>query len=320
MRARAARLLLAVGLVASMALPLATAKPSLEIVDEPEVVVANPPETMADDPNTEQQEFNPTYVFSAQVKVTNDGDQRTLWPEMIFYVNQDIENECPRDRNEEVISPPFVRKRLNMSAGEQVLVGGSTDRQSAEGEIYWPMAIPQKYYSPRAGENVTIDEGMHTLCGTLRTTGEDPACDRSSNRTCVIATKPFQTYVREENQPPHVTSISFEPDNPDPGDTVRLQASGIDNSTEPREDTLSYTWHLNGTEKRGATVQHAFGYEGVHEVRVEVSDGFDRANRTVKVPVGNVTVATGTTADTPGPGAIVALACLAGLAVARRRP
>lgn len=318
MRARAACLALALGLLASAWAPVGLAEPSIEIVDEPDVIVANPPETMADDPDTEQQEFDPIYVFSTKIKVTNDGEQRTVWPEVILYVDQDIQNECPRDESEEAILPPFVRKRLNMSAGEQVVVGGATDRQTADDEAYWPMAIPQKYYSPREGGNVTIDEGMHTLCGTLRTTGDDPACDRSANRTCVVATKPFQSYVREENQAPHVTSISANPENPDPGDRVLLQAEAVDNSTEPREDTLSYTWIVDGEEVDGASIQHRFASEGVHEVTVEVTDGFDTVNRTAKVPVGNVTIDDGT-ADAPGVGALASVAVLAGLALARRR-
>lgn len=294
------------------------AQPRAEIVNGPEVIVANDPETMRDDPNTEEQEFNPEYLFSVQVRVSNDDDtQRLVYPQTIFYVDQDVDDACPED-DDRVIQANFVRKRLNMSAGQQVLVGDETDRRVAEDEEYWPMAIPEEYYDPVAEQNVEVDEGAHTLCTVLRITGDDPACDRPDNRTCVVDKTPFESYVRLDNEPPHITETRANPEDPRPGQTVRFQAQAVDNSTEPREDTLSYVWHLDGETKRGPNVQHSFGAEQVYEVELEVTDGFDTVNRTVEIGVGEATVDDGTE-EAPALPAFATLALLAAIAVVRRR-
>jgi hypothetical protein len=288
MRPAASSLLLVVGLFATVWVPTTVGDPQLTVTDSPDVVVANDPETMRDDPDTEQREFNPKYVFSAQARVSNDAEQRDVQAEAIVYPAQDVEEDCPRDRQAFPVS--FVFKRLNLSAGEQRDFGGSADGQDAQGDEYWPMAIAKTYRNARTGDNVSIEEGEHTFCTAIRTTGEDPACDRDANRTCVLATAPFQSYVRRENAAPAVTSMSANPENPRPGQRTLLEAEAIDNSTDPREDTLTYEWNLEGRTVQGASVQHEFGTEGVHEVEVTVSDGFDEESRTLQVPVGDVSL------------------------------
>lgn len=318
MRARVLEIVLVLALVAMTGVPAAAAQPQLDILDSPEVVVANDPETMSDDPETEQREFNPEYVFSASIRVTNDGSQRDVQAEAIVYADQDVEDSCPQDR--QAFPVAFVFKRLNLSASERVQVGGETSREDAQGDEYWPMALSRTYRNAQTGQNVSIEEGPHTFCAALRATGEDPACDRSSNRTCVIATAPFESYVRRQNEAPWITSVSVSPENPRPDQRALLSAEAQDNSTEPREDTLSYTWHFDREEQGGASVQHTFGSEGVHEVTLEVTDGFDTVERTIEVPVGDVEVdGDDGTNDSPAPGWAASLVALALVAGARRR-
>lgn len=316
MRAPALRTVLVLALLAGTGVPAVAGQPQLDVLDAPEVVVANDPETMADDPETEQREFNPDYVFSASARVTNDGTQRDVQAEAIVYASQGVGEECPQDRQAFPVS--FVFKRLNLSAQERLQFGGEADRQGAEGEAYWPMAVAQTYHNARTGQNVSIDEGTHTFCTALRTTGEDPACDRQANRTCVIATAPFQSYVRRENEVPHITSMRADPADPEPGQPVLLEAEAIDNSTEPREDALSFTWNVDGETKRGPSVQHSFPTERVYEVELVVSDGFDEVNRTLRIGVGEATVDEETNGS-PAPGWVASLVVLVGLAAARRR-
>lgn len=317
MRASAFGPLLLAVLVAIPWAGVAQAEPQLDVLDSPEVVVANDPESMSDDPETEEREFNPQYVFSATVRVVNDDTQRNLQAEAIVYPDQDVEEECPRDR--QAFPVAFVFKRLNLSAGEQRRFGGSADRESAQGDAYWPMALSRAYRDAKTGEEVQIEEGEHTFCTAVRTTGDDPACDRQANRTCVLATAPFQTYVRRHNEAPHITSVRANPENPRPGQSTLLEAEAVDNSTEPREDSLSYTWHLDGETKQGPTVQHSFPTEAVHEVRVEVTDGFDTTERTHKVPVGDVTVDEGDPQTSPVAGWVASIVLLAAVALLRER-
>lgn len=309
-------MVLVLALLAGMGVPAVAGQPQLDILDAPEVVVANDPKTMADDPETEQREFNPNYVFSASARVTNDDTQRTVRAESIIYVDQGIGENCPQDR--QAFPVGFIFPRLNLSAQEQMQFGGEAHRQGAEAEEYWPMAVSRTYHDARTGQNVSIEEGTHTFCAALRTTGEDPACDRQANRTCVLATAPFQSYVRRENAAPHITSMQANPSNPQPGEPVLLEAQAVDNSTEPREDSLSYAWHLGGQTKRGPSVQHSFGSERVHEVKVVVSDGFDEVNRTLKIGVGEATVDEETNGS-PAVGWVASLAVVVAVAVARRR-
>lgn len=319
MRSSAWLLLAVLGLVLMPWLPAVSAQPQVEVLEAPDVVVANDPETMSDDPETEEREFNPEYLFSTQIRVTNDGTQRNAWPHTILYVEQDVEDGCPQDERRKVIRTDFVQLRFNLSADEQVVAGGETDRREAEAKEYWPMAIPKKYYSPRERGNVSVDEGPHTFCVVLRTSGEDPSCDRPSNRTCVVAKTPFESYVRRDNEAPVIEEVSVRPENPRPGQTTLFEARASDASTQPREDTLSYTWTLAGDTQRGPTIQHAFETEQVHEVELAVSDGFDTVNRTVEVPVGEATVDEEDPQTSPVPGAIASLLVLGASALLRRR-
>lgn len=299
--------------------PLATASPELTVVDAPDVVVANDPRTMADDPETDKREFDPDYVFSAAVRVDNDEDQRRIRFESIVYPDPDVE-DCPRDK--QAFPVGFVFKRANLSAGESRVVGGSTDGEDAQQdpESYWPMALARNYRDGRTGENVTIGEGPRTFCAAIRSSGEDPACPKASNRTCVVATASFESYVRERNEAPWIQSASVNPSNPRPGQTFLLEAEAADNSTEPTEDQLSYTWHVGGETESGRTVQSSFATENVHEVRLEVSDGFDTVNRTVQVPVGDVDLPSDDDESaSPGVGWLAAGVAVVAAAALRRR-
>jgi hypothetical protein len=317
---RTLALALTVGLLAGGLVPAAAAQPQLEVVDSPDVVVANDPETMADDPETDEREFNPEYVFSATVRANNDGDQRRVQAEGIVYADQDVEDECPQDQ--QAFPVAFVFKQLNLTAGEQVRFGGSTDKSQAQGEAYWPMALSQTYHNAQTGQNVSIEEGEHTFCAALRATGEDPACDRPDDETCVIARAPFTSYVRRTNQAPHITSMSVSPDNPRPGQRALFEAQAIDNSTQPRPDELSFTWRFDRGTQQGANVQQSFPDDGVYEATLAVSDGFDTVERTLRVPVGNATLdedGSGTN-DSPSLAVASIVAALAGgTVVARRR-
>lgn len=311
--------LILVGLLAGMAgVPWAAAQPDLTVTDAPSVVVANDPETMSDDPETEEREFNPDYVFSVEVRIVNDGDERTVRPEAIIYADPDTDG-CPQ---EQAFFLPFVQKRVELAPDERAHVGGSTDAQTANSDPqgYWPMALSEVYRDAQTGQNVSIEEGDNAFCTTLRTTGEDPACDKPTDETCIIATAPFESYVRIGNEAPAITSLTVNPENPRPGQRTLLSAEAIDNSSRPHEDDLTYTWSIEGETKRGANVQHTFPSQGVQEVRLEVTDGFDTTERTVQVPVGDVPVDDGDgPLDSPGPGAVASLLLLALLAALRRR-
>lgn len=317
MQPRVPGLVLLALLVAVPWASVAQAEPQLTVLDSPDVVVANDPETMSDDPDTKEREFNPNYTFSARVRVNNDDTQRDVQAEAIVYADQDVGEGCPRDQQAFPVS--FVFKRLNLSAGETHTFGGEDSRQEASGDAYWPMAISKTYRNARTGQNVSIEEGVHRFCTAIRTTGSDPACERQANRTCVLATAPFESYVRRENQAPHITSISANPENPRPGQFTLLEVEAVDNSTEPSEDTLTYTWDLGQETEQGPTVRTNFSTEGIHNVTVKVSDGFDTTERTKKVPVGDVSLPDEDPQTSPVAGWLASAVLLAGVAWLRRR-
>lgn len=257
--------------------PAGLAKPALEVLESPDVVVANPPENMT------RENFNPDYVFSATVRVNNDDDARQINLEAIVYPDPSVE-DCPRDKAAYPVS--FIVKTRKLDAGGTATLGGAAHPQAGSDAEYWPLAVSKEYRNARTGQNQSIEEGEHTFCTNIRVTGEDPACDRPANRTCVIATESFRSYVRRSNAAPEITSFEISNEAPRPNQQVLFQADATDEDTKPREDTLRYTWILGGTERTGKTVRYAFGTAGSHNVTLEVTDGFDTVERTATIQVG----------------------------------
>lgn len=294
-----------------LCMPPAAAAVSIDLLETPDVIVANTPNETYN---------NPSYPFTVQARITNDDQARNLSMQAITYIEPDVDG-CPMEGTEH--PPPrvfLVQKRLELSPGESATIGGSTEGATASQNprAYWPMAV-SRTYQDRNGNNVSYPEGEHSFC--VVAIDIDCASGSRTVRQCTAAREPFRAYVRRFNAAPAITDVSVQPSHPRPGQTVALSAEAIDNSTTPRQDTLSYTWHLDGRTVHGSTVQHAFASHGYHSVEIEVTDGFDTVNRSVRVPVGNVTpTGGGSTNDSPGAGPAAAGAIVwAALFLRRRR-
>lgn len=296
-------------LVALIALPAGAAKPAVEVLDAPDVVVANPPENMT------RENFNPEYVFSVEVRITNDDQERRVNTEAVIYTDRSVE-DCTRDAR--AFPVMLFRKNRKLEPGETVRIGGSAHPGEGSQDAYWPLAVSRTYRDARTGENVSVESGEHTFCVTLRVSGEDPACDKPANRTCVLSPTPFDTYVRRTNSPPEVTEFEVSRTEIEPGQEVLFRADATDADTQPRPDILTYEWDLGPATETGKVVRYTYTTTGTHEVQLTVSDGFDTVQRTA-----TVTVATegsggdGRSAPMPGLLAVLAGAVLAVLV--RRR-
>lgn len=309
---RASRLvwfLLAATLLVLGPLGPAAAKPSVQVLESPDVVVANPPENMTQD------NFNPDYVFSAKIRIDNDDNEREINAETIIYPDPEVSG-CPRDKQAFPVS--FVVKNRKIDPGQTLTLGGAAHPQDGSADEYWPMAVSKTYRDGRTGQKVEIEAGEHTFCASLRVTGEDPACDKPANRTCVISPEPFSAYVRRENSVPEITEFSISEDEPRSGQEVLFQAKATDADTEPRPDNLRFTWELGQAEKTGKVVRHAFTIQGTHDVKLTVSDGFDTVERTATVTVPSPGE-DGGSQDAPGPGLLAVVpVVLTALALRRR--
>lgn len=264
---------------------LATATPSLTVLDADDVTIANPSETMT------ERNFSPKYVFSAEVRVTNDDQERSgaddtpPAPAMEAWMYEDPAVEgCPEDERSFPVSP--VRKSPNLEPREERRLGGATSHQDGD-DAYWPLAVSDRYRDAETGEEIEIGDAEYTFCVLLRVSGNDPECDKPSTETCVIARDDFQTYVRAENQAPEITEFSISDENPDPGGTILLEGDAVDEDTQPQEDDLRFTWIINGHEETGRTVQYAFPTAETYTVTLEVTDGFDTVERSMEVQVGS---------------------------------
>lgn len=303
---RPALLLAAAALVA---LPPSASALTVELLETPEVVVANEPGDVFQNPN---------YPFTATARIANDDEPHNVTVHAITYIDQDVDG-CPTSGTDH--PPPrifLVQKQKTLAAGESVTIGGSTDASQAnrDPDAYWPLAV-SKTYRDRDGNNVSYAEGTHSFCVVAIDT--DCAAQSRQLRQCTLDRAAFEAYVRRDNQPPAITDVSVRPGNPRVGQTTLLSAEAVDNSTQPRQDTLTYAWKVRADTLRGSSVRHAFASEEVHEVTLEVSDGFDVVNRTVRVPVGNASLEEdGGGNPTPGPGSS-ALALLAAAALLSRR-
>ncbi len=253
----------------------ALAGPSITVVDAPEVTVANPSGNMT------QENFNPEYVFSSEVRVVNDWEESQVHLEAWVYADPSV-RECPEDEDSFPVS--FVRKTRTLDPGQEARFGGSTASGDG-GDAYWPFAVSERYQNAETGEVVEIGDDTYTFCVLVRVTGSDAACDKPDNEACVVARAPFQTYVRGENQPPEITQFSISDENPEPGQEVLLQGDAVDEDTEPRPDDLFFTWRVNGAEHSGQTARHTFGQAGTYTVTLEVTDGFDTVTQSREVVV-----------------------------------
>jgi hypothetical protein len=305
-----------VGLLAAAALVglagLATAAPTIDVLDSPDVTVANPPDSIQYD-DKGNAEVNLDYRFSAEVRITNDGDPSQVNPEAIVYTNPDVEG-CPQD--ERAFPAHLIVKTRKLEPNEQLRIGGAATPE-AGGEAYWPMYVLQTYQDARTGNDVEIENGTYTLCPAVRVSGSDASCDKPEDQTCVVATDSFTTYIRRMNQAPEITSLEVSDEPVDPGDTVRFQADATDADTQPRPDDLVFRWSTTAFEDTGKTVTTSFPTEGEHTVALEVSDGFDTTTRNATIAVGDV----GGSEDTslaPGPGALAMVAALGAVAWLRR--
>lgn len=295
-------------LVLLLLAPAATAAPTISVLDSPEVVVANPPENMTQD------NFNPDYPFSATVRVTNDGDASQVNTEAVMYTDPSV-NGCPDD--ERAFPIHIILKTRELDPNEQIEIGGSADARDG-GDAYWPLAISQEYRDATTNESVEIGGAEYGFCANVRVSGQDPSCEKPDQETCVVASDPFRAYVREENAAPEITEFSV-PENPDPDQEVLLRADAEDADTEPRPDSLSFTWSGSGIEDTGRTVRHTFPSNGTYDVTVSVTDGFDTVERTAEIAVGAAGDDGGGTDPTPVPAALALAGLLAGALVGRRR-
>lgn len=310
---RSAPLFVGALLVLGALAPAASAKPQVAVLEAPDVVVANAPENMT------RENFDPDHVFSVKIRINNDDHQRRVNTEAIIYTDPSVDG-CPKDKRAFPVS--FVFKNRKLSPGETVVIGGSARPSQGDAQAYWPMAVSRTYRDARTNETVKISSGEHTFCANLRVSGDDPACDKPANRTCVIASAPWRSYVRRTNAPPKITTFSVSDETPGPGQQVLFEADATDASTQPRPDTLRYTWKLSGETKTGKVVRHAFTVTGPHRVTLEVTDGFDTVTRSVNVTVQATSDGAGGTNGSPGPAvpAVVGVVSLAALALRRRRP
>lgn len=301
---------LALFAVLLVAVPASAQSATLDLIETPDVVVAN---------EAGEAFESPSYPFTATVRLTNGEERKNISLQAITYIDKSVDG-CPQEGTDH--PPPriyLVRKQFDLNAGESRTIGGSTNPEvaSQEPDRYWPLVV-SKTYKDRDGNNISYEEGEHSFC--IVAIDVDRAQECPSLRECTLDRAAFEAYVRRNNQAPAITDLSFRPDNPRVGQSTVLSAEAVDNSTTPRQDTLSYTWVIRGERLSGSTVQHAFDSQGFQEVRLEVSDGFDTVNRTVEVPVGNVSrPSEDTSSDVPAPGAVAVAAVLAGLAVVRRR-
>lgn len=296
--------------------PAAAAQPTIEVVDAPDVVIANPSENMTGD------NFNPDHVFTSTVRVTNDGDDRQITTDAIFYTDPSVDG-CPRDERSFIVS--FITKTRTLDPSEQITIGGAAHPSQARGDAYWPMAISQAYYSGATNETIRVDADTYTFCTNIRVTGDDPDCEKPRDQTCVLATDSFRAYVRRSNAVPEITTFDIGDTTPRPGQQIIFEAEATDADTEPSPDTLTYTWNLAGTEKTGKVVRHSFDVATTHRVTLTVTDGFDEVSRSTMI---NVTTSRTGGQDggdggqaAPGPGlAVLAPVAMAALLLARRRP
>lgn len=305
MRRRGCLLSIVVVLVVSSLAPVALGRPTMEVVSAPELVIANPSENMTQD------NFNPDYVFTATARITNDDTERQINAEAIFYTDPSVDG-CPRD--EQAFPVAFVVKNRQMEPGEELTIGGAARPSQAQGDAYWPMAISRAYSDGQ--ETIRVEQGEHTFCTTIRVSGNDPACDKPANRTCVIATDSFTSFVRRSNAAPEITEFSIGDETPRPGQQVLFRAEARDADTEPAPDEVRYTWTISREEKTGKVVRHTFDVATTHRVALTVTDGFDEATRETTIEV-TTTGGGGSDGgqDAPAPSGVVALAPLVGAAL-----
>lgn len=299
---------LALALALMLAAPSA-AQVTVDLLETPDVIVANEPEDTFN---------NPDYVFTVTARVSNGEQAYNVSMHAITYIDQDVEG-CPTEGTDH--PPPRVfllQKRLDMPPQSSFTVGGSTDPQTAnqDPKSYWPLAV-SKTYRDRGGNNVSYAEGEHSFC--IVAVDIDCAAEQRPLRECALDRQAFRSYVRRTNEPPAITELEVRPEHPRPGQTVLLSAEAIDNSTKPRQDSLSFTWTVRGETSHGSSTQASFPTHGFHEVDLEVTDGFDTVNRTVEVPVGNVSTSDdGDTDGVPAPGWVALLVTLSLAARLRR--
>lgn len=283
---------------------------SVELLDSPDVVVAN---------NVSKENNPPHYTFTATVRVSNGEEAHNVSVDAITYVDTDVEG-CPTDGTEHPPVPVHrVAKQYELEPQESVTIGGSDDPSTAseEPDAYWPLVVFKEYPS-REGDNVTYPAGEHAFC----VAAFDVDCAQKegpTRRECVLDRATFRSYVRRNNAPPAIQSVEHDPQNPRPGQTTLFEAEAVDNSTKPRQDQLTYTWELGPRTIHGATVQHAFPTERVHNVTLRVSDGFDTTERTIRVPVGDVSLDSGDESNDSPTLAPVGLAGLLAAAALLRR-
>lgn len=301
---------LALFAVLLIAAPTSAQSVTIDLIETPDVVVANEPEETFE---------SPSYPFTATVRVTNGEERKNVSLQAITYIDKDVDG-CPQEGTDH--PPPrifLVRKQVDLAAGESRTIGGSANPEiaSEEPDRYWPLVV-SKTYRDRDGTNVSYEEGEHSFC--VVAIDVDRAEECPSLRECTLDRAAFEAYVRRNNAPPAITEVDVRPDNPRVGQSTVLSAEAVDNSTTPRQDPLSYTWVIRGERLSGSTVQHAFASQGFQEVRLEVSDGFDTVNRTIEIPVGDVSRPSDDDGSpVPAPTGVAVVAVLAGLAVARRR-
>jgi hypothetical protein len=305
-----------VGLLAAAALVglagLATAAPTIDVLDSPDVVVANPPDSIQYD-DKGNAEVNLDYRFSAEVRITNDGDPSQVNPRALIYTDSGVEG-CPED--ERAFPVDLIIPTRGLDANEQIRLGGAAS-PDAGGDAYWPMYVLQTYQDAQTGDEIEVGDDTYTMCTVIEVTGSDESCDKPDDQVCRVAKDSFTTYVRRTNQAPEITSLEVSDEPVDPGDTVRFQADATDADTQPRPDDLVFRWSTTAFEDTGKTVTTSFPTEGEHTVALEVSDGFDTTTRNATIAVGDV----GGSEDTslaPGPGALAMVAALGAVAWLRR--
>ncbi len=106
--------------------------------------------------------------------------------------------------------------------------------------------------------------------------------------------------VRAPNQPP-VASFTFTPTNPNPGETVRFDASA---SHDPDGSIVSYAWDFgDGNSGSGVSVTHVYGAAGTYTVTLTVTDDLGATGttrRTIQVGPLPPTLPGMPTLDRPG--------------------
>ncbi len=162
-------------------------------------------------------------------------------------------------------------------------VAEASDPDGRVTTFYWDFGDGNK----QQGANLTKVTHAYSREGTYIVTVK-VADDKGaiSNETSVkIYIKSKMTETKPPNRAPVITSVTFSPQDPNPGATISFRASAYD----PDGDPITYAWDFgDGTVRKGdAEIKYAYSKEGAYTVKVKAIDskGLESSYYTVSVSV-----------------------------------